>query len=588
MRGCALVLLFGMFIASIRSVYNIVVGEGDLGENIVGVGILICFIIFGVYCFSLDNAVKVQSGDGTSDSNDAACGDATSDSDAHTAYSGVDSDVDADDEEFDWEYFENCQQQARRMLKLLRRMNQDRDLVEYLNSLPDVDSVTGEPLNLWVDQALGIFYLMDLLKAYTEAGFESERPDKSMLCIGLITVAIFNTKELPKYDEYDYEHFCKNLHPHACRLCTTIKGWAVFEKKGEFNMTKLLSQSSDSSYYTQFCKQLFYMLQFASEGVPCDELTDEYYSYLGVIGKLPTYDQMNEQLRRTSSTLEDAQTDNARIAHPQNQVIENPMQQLDELIGLQAVKDDVKRLTNFIAIQKQRRDAGLKCTPISYHCVFTGNPGTGKTTVARILAAIYAEVGILNKGHLVETDRSGLVAEYVGQTAVKTNKIIDSALDGVLFIDEAYSLVQGGGNDYGLEAIATLLKRMEDDRERLVVILAGYSDEMRDFINANPGLESRFNRYIHFEDYSADDLMAIYRLQAERHEYLLSPDAETALKMTLDMDVANKDENFGNGRHVRNLFEKTLENQASRLAKLNPADLNRETLQLIQAEDIPV
>ena len=191
---------------------------------------------------------------------------------------------------------------------------------------------------------------------------------------------------------------------------------------------------------------------------------------------------------------------------------------LDSLIGLAGVKDEIGKLQSFIKIQLLRRSQGLKTSPISYHCVFTGNPGTGKTTVARIVAEIYRELGVLKKGQLVETDRSGLVAEYVGQTAVKTNKVIDSALDGVLFIDEAYSLAPSAPADFGSEAISTLLKRMEDDRDRLVVILAGYGDEMQTFIDSNPGLQSRFNRYIHFDDYSAEELMAIFELNLKEHQ----------------------------------------------------------------------
>mgnify|MGYP003299028107 CR=1 FL=1 len=204
--------------------------------------------------------------------------------------------------------------------------------------------------------------------------------------------------------------------------------------------------------------------------------------------------------------------------------------------------------------------------------------------MARIVASIYQELGILKKGHLVETDRSGLVAEYVGQTAVKTNNIIDSALDGVLFIDEAYSLVQGGSNDFGKEAIATLLKRMEDDRNRLVVILAGYSDNMKQFIDSNPGLQSRFNRYIHFADYDADELMQIFRLHTTKNEYIMNEEAIFALKNILQEAVKNKDKNFGNGRFVRNLFEETLQNQAMRVAGLRRATI--KDLTLITANDI--
>lgn len=261
------------------------------------------------------------------------------------------------------------------------------------------------------------------------------------------------------------------------------------------------------------------------------------------------------------------------------------LQQLDKLIGLESVKEEVNKLTNFIKVQNLRKQKGMNAITISYHCVFTGNPGTGKTTVARIVAQIYRELGILKKGQLVETDRSGLVAEYVGQTAVKTNKIIDSALDGVLFIDEAYSLVQGGGNDYGKEAIATLLKRMEDDRDRLVVILAGYDNEMKLFIDSNPGLQSRFNRYIHFSDYNSEELMAIFKLNLKKFDYELTNDAEQKISHLFSYAVSHKDQNFGNGRYARNVLEKTLENQATRLASVS--EITEQMLRTIEENDIP-
>jgi AAA+ superfamily predicted ATPase len=259
---------------------------------------------------------------------------------------------------------------------------------------------------------------------------------------------------------------------------------------------------------------------------------------------------------------------------------------LKSLIGLTSVKEEIETLANFIKIQQQREAKGMKTSSVSYHCVFTGNPGTGKTTVARIVADIYKSLGILAKGHLVETDRSGLVAEYVGQTAVKTNKIIDSALDGVLFIDEAYSLISNSQNDYGKEAIAILLKRMEDNRDRLVVILAGYSVEMQQFIDSNPGLQSRFNRYIEFPDYSAEELYQIFEKNAKEFDYKISKEAEIPLKTFFANKVANKDKNFGNARFVRNLFEKTIERQANRLSK--EIDLTNEKLSEICTIDIPM
>ena len=272
--------------------------------------------------------------------------------------------------------------------------------------------------------------------------------------------------------------------------------------------------------------------------------------------------------------------------YPKSTSVKSKTAELKSLIGLHSVKAEIETLTNFIKIQQQREAKGLKTSSVSYHCVFTGNPGTGKTTVARIVADIYKSLGVLTQGHLVETDRSGLVAEYVGQTAVKTNKIIDSALDGVLFIDEAYSLISEGQNDYGKEAIATLLKRMEDDRSRLVVILAGYSAEMQKFIDSNPGLQSRFNRYIEFPDYSAEELYQIFERSTKNYDYTINSETGSVLKMYLDDAVAHKDKNFGNARFVRNLFEKTIERQANRLS--TEVDLTNEKLTQITVEDLAV
>jgi SpoVK/Ycf46/Vps4 family AAA+-type ATPase len=276
----------------------------------------------------------------------------------------------------------------------------------------------------------------------------------------------------------------------------------------------------------------------------------------------------------------------SEIPAKQIKLIKPKTAKLKSLIGLASVKEEIETLTNFIKIQQARETKGLKTSPVSYHCVFTGNPGTGKTTVARIVADIYKSLGILSKGHLVETDRSGLVAEYVGQTAVKTNKIIDSALDGILFIDEAYSLISKSENDYGKEAIATLLKHMEDNRDRLVVILAGYSEEMQNFIDSNPGLQSRFNRYIEFPDYSAEELYQVFETNAKQFDYSISKDAEIPLKEYLTKKVINKDKNFGNARFARNLFEKTIEKQANRLSK--EINLTEEKLSEICSIDIPI
>ena len=264
----------------------------------------------------------------------------------------------------------------------------------------------------------------------------------------------------------------------------------------------------------------------------------------------------------------------------------NPHEELAKLVGLTSVKTEIATLENFIRIQQARAQQGLKASQLSCHVVFTGNPGTGKTTVGRLVAKIYKELGLLQKGHLVEIDRSGLVAGYIGQTAIKTNELIDSALDGVLFIDEAYSLVPEGGSkkDFGMEAIATLLKRMEDSRDRLVVILAGYTDEMKKFIDSNPGLQSRFNRYIEFPDYAADELYQIFEYNLKKCDYHVSDRVADTLQAYFQQAVASKDRNFGNARFVRNFFEKTLERQANRLSK--ETHLTIEKLSEICIEDI--
>ena len=270
-----------------------------------------------------------------------------------------------------------------------------------------------------------------------------------------------------------------------------------------------------------------------------------------------------------------------------NDVLEgDPYQELDDLIGLGSVKEEVRSLANFVKLQKEREAKGLKTAKVSYHLVFYGSPGTGKTTVARIVGRIYKDLGVLKKGHTVETDRAGLCGQYVGQTGPKTDSVVAKALDGVLFIDEAYSLVPegGAGNDYGQEAISTILKRMEDYRDRLVVIVAGYKNDMQRFIDSNPGLQSRFNRYIDFPDYSAGELADIFKMYLRKNQYNITPGAEELLKEKLDYAVAHKDRNFGNARYVRNMFEKSIQEQANRLSSVSNA--SKSQLTELTEEDI--
>ena len=269
---------------------------------------------------------------------------------------------------------------------------------------------------------------------------------------------------------------------------------------------------------------------------------------------------------------------------PEKPNFDELMEQLDSLVGLDTVKKEVKNLINLVKVRKLRQENDLPVPPMSFHMVFLGNPGTGKTTVARLISGLYAAIGVLSKGQLIEVDRSGLVAGYVGQTALKTQEVIQSALGGVLFIDEAYSLASGGENDFGREAIETMLKAMEDHRDDLVVIVAGYTGPMEKFIHSNPGLESRFNRYFFFPDYDGNQLTESFRIQCKKNSYTLTPEAdEAALKMFTRL-YEERDENFGNGRDVRNCFEDMVVRQSNRVAALeNPS---KEDLMTVKPEDL--
>lgn len=265
--------------------------------------------------------------------------------------------------------------------------------------------------------------------------------------------------------------------------------------------------------------------------------------------------------------------------------VEEALAELDQLIGLERIKHEVRTLTNLLRLQQRREAIGLPETEVSLHMVFTGNPGTGKTTVARIIGKIYAALGVLAKGHLIETDRSGLVAEYAGQTGPKTNKKIDEAIDGLLFIDEAYSLIASRGEDpYGHEAVQALLKRAEDDRDELVVILAGYPVEMLLLLRSNPGLSSRFSRQLEFDDYTPLELAQIFGLMCQKNHYTLTADTRLRVMLGFDYEYRHRDRHFGNGRAARNLFEHAVRRMANRLAEI--PELTEAQLVELQGGDI--
>lgn len=263
--------------------------------------------------------------------------------------------------------------------------------------------------------------------------------------------------------------------------------------------------------------------------------------------------------------------------------LEDLQKQLDSMIGLDGVKQQVHSIINELKIDALRKSKGLKVSNTSKHLVFKGNPGTGKTTIARLLSKIYRELGILEKGQLVEVDRSEIVAGYVGQTALKTKEKIDEAMGGILFIDEAYTLAKGE-NDFGQEAIDTLLKAMEDHRDEFIVIVAGYDEPMESFLQSNPGLKSRFNEYIHFDDYSEEELFLIFGLLCEQNDFRMDLEAQDTLKSYLNELCNHKQDNFANGREMRNLFDKSKKAHSNRLASLN--EISDEDLITFKKDDV--
>lgn len=307
-------------------------------------------------------------------------------------------------------------------------------------------------------------------------------------------------------------------------------------------------------------------------------------------------DRIKDTIRESNSASSGEQTIESDVVTEieyANQASEKPdepkepeksgMEELNELVGLETIKHDVEELIGLAKVRKMREEKGMKAVPVSLHLVFSGNPGTGKTTVARILAKLYKEIGILSTGQLIETDRSGLVAGYVGQTAIKTQKKIQEAMGGVLFIDEAYTLNQEGEN-FGQEAIDTILKAMEDHRDKFIVIVAGYTELMKAFVESNPGLRSRFNKFFEFPDYTVDELQEIFKMQCKKYQYKLTDEAAEAVREEIIRLEAAKGENFANAREVRNLFEKIITNQASRVADLENVD--EEMLSTITIDDL--
>ena len=431
-------------------------------------------------------------------------------------------------------------------LELCRTLSHDNELRTYLlEHARDKDTIEGDFDNNFLNDTLRFFFVQDFFRIYRKLGLSVETDNTT--AEGQLLI-MFLDRIKNKHDPTTYATLAGNI-THSDSFSTQIRqvysqmldvyknpgvGITV-EGEDDFMLALTIRLTDTSGHLLPQARVILYRL--ASIVAKADGVvTPSQAKWLQQIAP--------EQMGRNQEGS--AQNDLSQ---------DNPMDMLQQLVGLKKVKQDIANLKSFVTVNKHRAGEGLKTPAISYQ-----------------------------KGHLVETDRSGLVAEYVGQTAVKTNKIIDSALDGVLFIDEAYTLAPGTMNDFGPEAIATLLKRMEDDRDRLVVILAGYVDEMEQFIQSNPGLRSRFNRYIHFDDYDTDELMQIFENNCSQFDYRLQPEAKLALQQYLEQQIAHKSKDWGNARVVRNLFEKVIQAQSVRLAMLG--DVSRQALITILDTDI--
>jgi len=491
------------------------------------------------------------------------------------------------------EYFEKAITVIKPLCDFYDTLYNDNSVIQAMDSILLEKKYTT---NMNKRDKIALFFIVDFLNCYELLGHDALNLfSKEGLLISIVEIYAATGYLFKSYSAIGQQVFIDTVKK-ICNLNDSYNKRPQ-EKVDEeyFYIKEVLERCKNKDLIIQYFSLLY---KFFSVLAKADNtITYEEGMWLQ---KLMSYSQTNQENKEKDYSIkgniiewnlqnkEENQQENILKPQKVEQINTTPndaINELNTLIGLSEVKEEISSLTNFVKIQKEREKRGMKAMDLSYHCVFTGNPGTGKTTVARIVAEIYKQLGVLKKGHLVETDRSGLVAEYMGQTAVKTNKIIDTALDGVLFIDEAYSLVQGYENDYGKEAISTLLKRMEDDRDRLIVIIAGYSNEIKDFVDSNPGLQSRFTRYINFSDYTADELKQIFLLNVKKNQYTVDKEGILRLEQLLKYEVSHKDKNFGNGRFVRNLFEKTILNQATRLA--NIPNITSEELSKLIADDIP-